>query len=796
MDSLLSDLRYAIRALLRSPGFTLVAVLTLALGIGANTAIFSVVNAAFVQPLPYGRGGRVVAAFETDKGAGTMRLSQLDLQDWQAQNRSFSHLAAYWMWIQNTLIGGEPMRLLVTHVTPEFFPVFDARPLLGAMPHAAAGGVLISEPLWRSAFGGSAELGGRSVVVEGQPYAVAGVMPARFDFPHGAEVWVPFELVPDSTSRSAHNYRVLGDLKDGVTLDGAEADLQAIAARIAAANPETNRDVGARVIGLKETLVGQVKPTVALLSVLAALVLLVACANVANLLVVRTSVRRREIAVRVALGAGGGRLARQALTESAVLALAGAGLGLVLAVWAGDLLRSSPAIAALPVAPTVTNGWVVAFTFVVALAVSLIFGLVPARQAVRTSLAEAIGQGGGRGFTRRKLHRGLIASQVALATVLLVGAVLTARSLLRLQGESLGFEPRGAIALTATPADNVRDQARLQAETDLLDRVRAIPGVTSAAETNAVPFGGGGPNGLVVVEGRATQEGEPWPEWRIVSDGFFRTLGVPLKRGREFTPADRGGMGVAVVNEAMARIFWPGKDPVGARVAVPGLNDVEWQAHQSGREIWFTVVGVAGDIRDMAVGEPPAPTIYLVSFQHPNASLSVIARSALPPASLRLPLLAAARAVSPGVPVRVAALGDFVVGSIATPRLRALLTAAFGLLALALAAVGIGGVSAHVTAQSTAEIGIRMALGAHPWQVLRAVAWPVTASALVGLAIGLAVAAAGSRAIAGLLYGIAPTDPVAFAAVAAVLAGVAVAAAYLPARRATRVDPMEALRSE
>jgi predicted permease len=797
-ESIAQDIGYVVRTLRRSPGFTLAVVLTLALGIGANTAIFGIVNSVLLQPLPYPNANRLVAVFETEGKTGSHAVSRLDLEDWRRQNSSFAHLTAYIRYSTNIVIGGQPERLLSSAATPDFFAVFGTAPLLGTGFPDASSSAVISERLWRSRYSASTDLSAMKVLVSGRPYAIAGVMPESFDFPHTTDVWVPIDLATDTRARSAHNYWIVGDLKPGTSLPAAQADLATVAARIAADNPTENGHVGAKVVDLQESLTGAVKPTLVLLMVMAALVLLIACGNVANLLLVRASGRRREIAVRAALGAERRRLIRQLLTESAVLAFGGALLGVVLAVASARASRAVPLIAALPVPPRIVDPWVLAFTLSLAVGTALVFGLAPALQASHIELVESLKQAGGRTTTSHGLRGALVSAQVALAALLLVGATLTARSILRLQGERLGFDATHLTLLYANPPGTIRDDARRQAVNQLLDRVRALPGVTAAAASDVVPFTGGGSNGGILIEGQpaATGTAQPHAAWRMISDGYFATLRIPLRRGRDFGEIDRGGPRTIIINEAMARLYWPGRDPMGALVAAPGLDEEEYVAHQKGKEIWMTVVGVVGDTRDVGFGLPPQPTIYFPLVQDPNTDATIFVRGSIPTASLRAPLLAAASAVSPEVPARVQALEETMTRSVSTPRFRAFLIGLFAALALTLATIGIYGVAAHVTAQRTSEIGIRMALGARGSQVLWSVVGRVVRYVAIGLALGLAAAAASTRFIAQFLYGITASDLSTYAFVGAVLAFVSLASAYGPARRAARIDPMRALRSE
>ncbi len=799
MDSLLRDIRYAVRALVKAPGFSVVAIVTLALGTGANTAIFGILHSVLLAPLPYAHPDRLVAAWET-RGRSLVNLSALDLQDWQRQSATLAHLAGFETWAQNITGGSEPARVSVAQVTAEFFPVFGVAPLIGTLfdSTSASRGAVISEGLWKRLFGGTPAILGRTIHAEGVSVPIIGVVPARFDFPHGTEVWVPVDLRQDHTSRSAHNYSLVGALTPTATLTAAQTELTGIAARLEAEYPNTNQAVGARVMGLQESLTGGVRPTLWLLTVMVGLVLLIAIANVAGLLLARATARRRELAVRATLGAGSWRLVRQLLTEGVLLAGAGAGAGLLVAQWTVAALGTTPAIAALSAAPRVLDLPVLAFTTAVTLATALLFSAAPALQARRVDLAGTLKQAGGRGATALRLRGALIGGEVALAVVLLLGAGLTARSLWRLEGERLGFEPDHlAAADLAFPASDTGG-AWLAAYEQLLTTVRSTPGISSAAIGLGVPFTGG-PDGGFLVEGRRAGGDRTWPnaEWRAASDGLFGTLGIPLREGREFVPADRTGPRVAIVNEAFARAYWPGASPLAARIALPGYDAATYAAYQSGGNQWFTIVGVVGDVRDIGLGVPPRPTVYLSLAQHPGfRAFHLVVRSALSASAVRRALEAPLTGFNPEAPLRVRTMNELMGSTAETPRLRATLIGVFAALALLLAAVGIYGLSAYVTAQRLPEIGLRVALGASPLGAAGAVVRRVVSWAGAGLAVGLLIGGAGAHTVARFLYGVPPSDPITFVVAPLALAAVALAATYLPARRAARLDPALVLRSE
>ena len=535
------------------------------------------------------------------------------------------------------------------------------------------------------------------------------------------------------------------------------------------------------------------------MTVTAALVLLLACANLANLMLVRGVSRRRELALRTALGAPRGRLQRQLLTESFVLSLGGAALGMPLALWCAGAMRRLPQVQSLPVELHASTALVFLFAALITVATTLIFGMAPAVRAARVDVVTNLKEAGGRGITTLGLSGSLIAGEVALATLLLVGAALTARSLARLQGEALGFDPDHLMVLHANPPAALRGAAGLARAREMLDAVRRLPGVASAAFVDGPPF----TDRVVtsaIIEGEPSGDRALWHQaiQRTVSDGYFRTMRIPIRKGRDFAPAGERSPRVAIINESFARAYLSWRDPLGARIALPEIDTAMWGAHQRGAEPWATVVGVVGDIREVELGVPPQPTAYLARDQNADWHWygTIIARSSAPPAVASGQLTRAAKSMNPASPATVSTVNDSIIGSVVAPRVRAFVLAAFAALALVLASIGVYGVTAHVTAQRTPEIGIRMALGARSAQVLMTVLSRVVGYAAAGLAVGLIVAMAAARLIRAFLYGIGPTDVGAFAAAALVAAGIATLAALIPAHRVTRIDPTEALRAE
>lgn len=797
IENLAQDVRYAGRVLRKSPGFTAIAILTLALGIGANTAIFAVVQSVLLRPRVYPHPERLVRLFESDPHGNLLGLSKLDLVDWRAQSNTIAHFAAYASTRVKIERDGPGQWTPAADASIDFFDVFGVAPILGTALTTVDGGVVISESLWRTRFAAAPDIVGKTILIRDSARVINGVMPASFDYPNGAKLWMPQDMVPRiKTARTIRFWSTVAELKPGVTIAAAQAELATIAARLAETYPGMNAGVGAKVMDLEESITGKIKPTLILLTVMAGLVLLVACTNLANLMLARAVSRRRELAVRAALGATRQRLARQLLTESLLLAAAGAAIGLPIAFWSSKLLRATPMVAGLAIPTHTSTPGVFAFAILMAALTAVVFGTAPAMRAARVDVVSNLKAAGARGVTAVGMSGALVMGEVALATLLLIGAALTGRSLAKLEGESLGYDPRQLVVLHS--ALSVYGSARLPLMLDLLSRVRALPGVTSAAIVSSEPLSGGTSDASPIIEGEAGGDRAAWHQAlvRIVADGYFHTLGVPFKSGRDFVPTDDGSAPAVLINEAMARTFWPGRNPVGSRVALPEVDSTSWALHAQGKETWFTVIGVVGDTRDVGLGIPPQPTAYVPIYYAPDVYVEIIARSSLPLATIRRPLLDVAAAVSDRSQASISSMEELALRSVATPSLRTAIVLAFASLALVLAAMGVYGVAAHVTARRTAEIGIRMALGARPGQALLAVSSRILSCAIAGLAIGVVAAMASVQLIESFLYEIGIHDFASFAGAALLVAIVATVATWIPARRATRIDPTETLRTE
>jgi putative ABC transport system permease protein len=800
VESLAQDLKYTVRSLAKAPLFTLVAVATLALGIGANTATFSVVYGVLLKGLPYPEADRLVAVWERSQQGRDMQAAWPDFADWREQARSFTALAAYSSG-DTTVLGAD--RPLVTHVaavSQDFFAVFGVAPARGRAPlpeeHrvGAPPVAVVSQAFWRGHLGGDADLSRHRLDVDGASFAVVGVLPAGFSFPAGAEVWVPLESSGVSSSRTAHNHRVVGRLAPGVTVARAQEDLARITAGIVAGEaPDDYLLTGAVVRGLQEEIGRPVRRPLLILLGAAALVLLVACANLAGTFLARGAQRRREMALRRALGASRRRLLRQLFTESLLVALVGAGLGLLAC---SVLLDALPELApaALPRLGEVgLDGAVLAFTLAASVATAVLFGLLPALRVAEGGGEEL--RGGGRGSadrTQRRTWSVLVASEVALALVLLVGSGLLVRSFWRLLAVDLGFSPAGVATVDLQVPDSRYPEAKdLAGYYDrLVAALEAEPGVEGAGVVSSLPLAGA-PNGRLEIEGGPQPTADA--TYRVADRGYFRTLGIPLLRGRWFAESDvAGAPHVAVINQAMAAAAWPGEDPIGKRLTGGGM-DAFWN-----QNVWATVVGVVGDVHDRSLAAAPEPGVYFALAQRPGRARygTVVVKAKGSLAAIAPGVREAVERVDPEVPVKLGTMAQVVSQSLADRRFALLLLGAFAAVGLLLALVGIYGVVGYAVARRRRELGIRLALGAAPVAVRNLVVRQSMAAVGAGAAVGAAAALALSRLLGSLLYEVGPADPPTFAAMAAILLSAALVASYLPARRTARIDPMETLRAE
>lgn len=814
MRAFIGDLRYALRILWNSPGYAIIAVLTLSLGIGANTAIFSVVNLVLLEPLPFPDPDRLVLVWETRvlEPGRTNIVSAPNFQDWQRQNHVFENIAIFDSAGKgfNLSEGKEPEQVSGVRVSASYFDVLGIKPLMGRtfFPEEESVGkdrvVVLSYGLWQRRYGGDPGIIGKTIRVDGEGYTVVGVMPREFRFQFWSgprQLWVPVGYTEGDKQRGSHSFISIARLKSGISVSQARADMDTIGQGLRQQYPLDNAGESATVAPMSEFQIRDLRPTLFALFAVVGFILLIACVNVANLMLARCATRRKEFAIRNALGAGRFRIVRQLLTESLLLAITGGVAGLLVALLGLRLLElilpgRLTFLAFRPIDSIPMDGRVFGFALMVSCLTGILFGLAPALSAQRGSLNEPLKEGGGRGATRGRggrLRNMLVVCEVALALVVLAGAGLMVESMARLLDVDPGFNPANVITLhMSLPQEDTYygppEHARFCQ--DLSERVGALAAITSVGAVSHLPLQGNAGRGFVI-EGRPDPgfEHQPRASYSITCPGYFRTLEIPLLGGRDFTHNDTVSTpGVIVINQTMARLYWSKEDPVGKRIKIGRFYS---------DQPWLTIVGVVGDVRHWGLDREVRPEFFRPYTQAAWPVMTIVVRAALAPAPYAKPVKKALADIEPDQPVSdVRTMEEVVRDSVGSRRFPMQLLSTFAFLALALAAVGIAGVVGNSVTQRTHEIGVRLALGAQPREVLQLIVCGSMAWALAGVVLGVAGAVGLTRFLSDLLYGVRPADPLVLCVVSLVLIGVALLASYIPARRSTRVDPMAALRCE
>ena len=806
MDSVWKDFRFAVRVLWKSPGFSAVALLALVLGIGANTAIFSVVNAVLLRPMPFVDPGRLVSVRESSpQGQKDNVANPQNVSDWQKRNHSFEKIAGYipFELTMSLTGGGSPEEVPGNYVTRDFFPLLGVQPALGRnfLPEEELPNTpdvaLLSDGFWRRRFGADPHIAGKKLMIGGNLTIVIGVLPATFRFPDvKADIWGLTTLHPER-QRKGRYLAPIARMRPGVTVSQAQADMNVIMAQLAREYPDFNTNWGVTVIPLRQQFTGDLKTPLLVLLGAVGLVLLIACANVANLMLMRSSARQREMAIRTSLGATRARIVRQLLVESMILGVAGGGLGLLVAVWAKDVLLAMlpESMSVAKVNAVAIDGNVLAFTVTLSLGTALVFGLLPALRASRPDLSDTLKEGGravSSSLRRNRMRAALVAGEMAVAMMLLIGAGLLIRSFIRLEHVTPGFEPDRILSMRIG-LSNPRYKKDLKLASagldEILQRIAQVPGVVSTGSIQFPPLGGLLPATGYWVAGRPTPNPSEAPVTgvSIVTPGYFPTMGIPLINGRLFTERDQEGTPqVTIVSQSLARQEFPNMNPIGQRLFV------EW-----GRETPYQIVGVVGDVKHDGLEKEVRPTVYFPNAQETQTIATLMIRTGGDPMQLAPVAEQIIHAYDKDQAIaKIQPLDMFLSKAVARPRFQSVLLASFAGLALLLAAIGTFGVMSYSVAQRTHEIGIRVALGAQRDQVLRLIVGQGLLLALIGTAAGLAGAFALTRYLRTLLFNVSPTDWLTFTTVPIVLCAVALAASYLPARRAMQVDPMQALRYE
>jgi predicted permease len=816
MSTLLQDLRYGLRMLARSPGFTAMAVLTLALGIGASTAIFSVVYGVLLRPLPYPQPDRIVELWEVDAKGGRMQFADPNFADVRSQNHSLQGVAEYAAWLASVSGGSEPTRSRVASVSCDFFPLMGVGPVLGRrfaeeeQRFGAAPVALVSYAYWKQHMGGSTDLSRMKLTIENKSCSIVGVLPPGFRFPWGSDIWIPRELWETLPSRTAHNWHVVARLREGVPLAQAHAELSGIAQSLKQQYGQDTDMTAVALSPLRNALTSDVRPALLVLLGAVGFLLLVACANVANLQLAQAAARERELAIRSALGAGKNRLVRQFLTEALLLTVTSGALGVLAALWGVDALLAMAPSNLPRLQDVAVNLPVLSFTCALSVAVAAALGVFTALRATSGDLQGALverGQGHAATLRGQRLSRTIVVAQIAITLVLLAGAGLLGRSLLRVLSIDPGFRTQNVLTIDlALPSLERREDAaqRVAFLSELFSRLRAVPGVREVGGVNGLPLTTSLADGTYILMNpqekppRSMQDLDPLfhdstrtghADYCVASEGYFHALGIPLRRGRLFDDRDTiDAPHVALISESLAGEKWPNQDPLGRTIEFGNMD---------GDLRLLTVVGVVGDIREDSLERRPRPTIYVNYRQRPPAGeFTVVLFAGAQPAVVFPAARQIVRELDPNVPPSFSTFTEVFSASLKTRRFNLTLVGVFAATALLLAVAGIYGVMAYSVARRTHEIGVRMALGAGAPDVLRLVLGQGMLTTVVGVTMGIAGSFALTRAMQSLLFGVSTTDPVTLAGVALLLGSAALLASYIPARRATKVDPMVALRYE
>ena len=815
--SLLHDLRYSTRTLLKHPGFVITITLILALAIGANTAIFSVVSAVLMRPLPYEAPDRIVMIWETNQSKALQRsiVSPANFLDWREQNHVFDHLAAFRFWYYTVTGAGDPERYQGARVSAGFFPLLGVKPEFGRnfrIEEEQVGRdhvVILSHALWQNRFGGDPNIIGQFLTIDGEPFTIIGILPASFCFTQvlnaELELWMPLAFTPQQLTREDHSIIVYGRLKQGVPLSQAQAEMDGITHRLEQQYPGTNAGWAAQVNNLHDQTVQPIRPTLLILMVVVGFVLLIACANVANLLLTRATARQKDVAIRLALGSSQLRLLRQLLIDGSLLGLLGGAAGLLLAYWGIDVLNAILPKNRVPHLEKFSLDLrVLGFTLVVSLLVGVIVGLIPGLRASRLNLTETLKEGGralSEAPSSRRLRNLFVILEVTLTVPLLISAGLMLRSSLLLQNIDRGINVKNVLTMQTSLPKAKYSTARQMAAfyRQAIQRIQTETGVESASAVNFLPLTSVGDSTTLNIEGRSP----PSPgqkitaSYRVIDQNYFRTMGIPLLRGRYFTEQDNDeSHGVVMINQTMARRYWPDEDPMGKRLQpqFPAAK-VPWRPEST--NTWLTVVGVVGDVKDDGITDLTAVEIYVPYLQNPSSLMNLLVRSTSDPMRLAPSVRSQILAVDGDQPVyNIRTMENVFSQSLAEPQVITSLLATFAAIALILAALGVYSVMSYSVTLRTHEIGVRMALGAQRRHVLKMIVGQELKLVLVGIAIGVTTAFAVTRLVSNLLFGVTATDPRIFVGVPLLLVVIAMLASYFPARRALKVDPIIALRNE